>query len=297
MTPECRHQPRIFGPCSSRATTSSSCSSVRYFTCNVPPPLARWSIVTVSPSVSARRLSRTSVLASLPDCPAALALARLRAAAVARHRLDLAHVEALVDDLVRQLLGVRLADQHARVARRELAGVDIGLHLLRQMQQPQRVGDMASALADDLGDVFLRVTVFVGEREIAARFLQRIEIAALDVLDDRQFERFGVADVEHDDRNFMQARALRRAPAPLAGDDLVVVGAARPHHDRLDDAALADRVGELRKLGIGKQFARIARIGAHELDRHLALAARAAFAGLRLHADVAHQRCEAASQS
>jgi hypothetical protein len=95
----------------------------------------------------------------------------------------------------------------------------------------------------------------------------------------------------------VQTRALRRAPAALAGDDLVIVGAARAHHDRLNDAALADRVGELGEFRVGEQLARIARIGAHVFDRHLALAARGALAGLRFHTDVAHQRCETASQS
>ena len=56
---------------------------------------------------------------------------------------------------VGQLFGVRLADQHARMPGGELAGIDVGLHALGELQQPQRVGDMAAALADDLGDVVL----------------------------------------------------------------------------------------------------------------------------------------------
>ena len=58
----------------------------------------------------------------------------------------------------------------------------------------------------------------------------------------------------HDDRNFVQAGALRRAPAPLAGDDLVIVRypAQRAHDDRLNDAALAQRSRKLFKLGVGE---------------------------------------------
>ena len=71
-------------------------------------------------------------------------------------------------------------------------------------------------------------------------------------------------DLEHDDRNLVQAGALRRAPAPLAGDDLEVIGLAAhgAHHDRLHDAALADRVGQLVELGVGEVAPRVARIGA-----------------------------------
>jgi hypothetical protein len=108
---------------------------------------------------------------------------------------------------------------------------------------------------------------------------------------------FAIGDVEHDDRHFVQVGALRRAPAPLAGDDLEVVGAAGAHHDRLDDAALADRGGQFGELGVGEQLARIARIGAHVFDRHLALAARHALVRLRLGANVADQRSETATQS
>ena len=104
---------------------------------------------------------------------------------------------------------------------------------------------------------------FVDQRLIARGFLQRIEIGALNVLDDRKLERLTIADFKQHDRHFMQAGELRRAPAPFAGDDLVLIrGAARrAHQDRLDDAVLADRGRKLVKLGIGENAARIARIG------------------------------------
>ena len=83
---------------------------------------------------------------------------------------------------------------------------------------------MAAALADDAGDVVLAVLVVIDQRLIAERLFQRIEIRALHVLDDGEFERLAVGHFENDDRHFVQLRALRRAPAPLAGDDLERVG-------------------------------------------------------------------------
>ena len=61
----------------------------------------------------------------------------------------------------------------------------------------------------------------------------------------------------------MQAGALRRAPAPFAGDDLVgIVSAAhRAGDDRLDDAALTQRSDQLVKLGIGEGAPGIAGVG------------------------------------
>ena len=159
-------------------------------------------------------------------------------------------------------LRIGLVDQRARVACGQLAFIDVKLDRVGQLQQPQRIGDMAAALADDVRDVVLAVTVLVGQRLIAGRLFQRIQIGALDVFDDRKFKRFGVGDFEHDDRHFVQARALRGAPSPLAGDDLELLAAVRrrPHHDRLNDAALADRLRQFVELGIGEDAARVARI-------------------------------------
>ena len=58
------------------------------------------------------------------------------------------------------------------------------------------------------------------------RLFDRIEIGALDVLDDGKFERGTIIDLAHDDRDFGQPCPLRRPPAPLAGDDLIAAGTA-----------------------------------------------------------------------
>ena len=54
-----------------------------------------------------------------------------------------------------------------------------------------------------------------------ARFFERIEVLALDVLDQRHRDRGFVGHAADDGGNFVQARDLRGAPAALAGDDLV----------------------------------------------------------------------------
>src|SRR5206468_2243261 len=82
-------------------------------------------------------------------------------------RLGLPDVEDLLDDLPRGGHRIAHADQRPGVPRRQFAGGDIGLHLRGQFGQPHHVGDMAAALADDLGDVFLAAFEFAGERMIA----------------------------------------------------------------------------------------------------------------------------------
>src|SRR5262249_50826912 len=85
-------------------------------------------------------------------------LARSRRA-ILRQRLDLTNVEPAIDDLARHLFGIGRADEHARGAGRDLASMDVSLDRLRQLQQPQRVGDVTATLADDLGDVLVAVAV------------------------------------------------------------------------------------------------------------------------------------------
>ena len=117
---------------------------------------------------------------------------------------------------------LRMADEQPRVAGRELAVAHQRLHRLGQLQQPHQVGDIRPALADDLRHLLLRVIALLHQRDIAGRFLDRIEVGALHVLDDGEFERLHVGRIDDGDRHLVQAGALRRAPAPLAGDDLEI---------------------------------------------------------------------------
>ena len=119
------------------------------------------------------------------------------------------------------------------------------------------------------------VVALLHQRDVAGGLLDRVEVGALHVLDDGEFERLHVGRLDDGDRHLVQAGALRRAPAPLAGDDFVMPRpAVLAHHDRLDDAALADRLGQLVELGLGEGAARVARVGNEVLDRRAARLAR-----------------------
>src|SRR5438067_9073899 len=100
---------------------------------------------------------------------------------------------------------------------------------------------MAAAFTDDLGDVILAIAELFHQRAITLRLFERIEIRALHILDDRKLQRFGITGFDDNDRHFVQAGALRRAPTPFAGDYFIEIGAALhgPRDNRLDDAALA----------------------------------------------------------
>ena len=93
---------------------------------------------------------------------------------------------------------------------------------------------MAPALADDARNVAVRISVVGAELGVARGFLESVEIGALHILDDGDFERFTIASLDDDDRDIVEPRALRRPPAPLAGNDLISIGDARngADHDR-----------------------------------------------------------------
>ena len=69
----------------------------------------------------------------------------------------------------------------------------------------------------------------VGQPLIRERFVDRIEIFALKVLDESELQQLFVAvsDIADDDRNPLQARSLRRTPATLTGNDSIVLPVRR----------------------------------------------------------------------
>ena len=158
---------------------------------------------------------------------------------------------------------------------------------------------MAARLVDELAELLLGMAIFVDQPLIGLRLLDRVEVLALDILDQRDFERFVVAELADDRRDFVQPRPLRRAPAPLAGDDLEAV-AVRADDDRLDDAARLDRGGELvQRLFVedggaaGRDAARCSATGII----WIAAARRLRRRDRRFLGDLAEQRGEAAAEA
>ncbi len=86
--------------------------------------------------------------------------------------------------------------------------------------KPQRIGDMAAALADDFRQFVLRIAKFSFQLLIAERFFERIEIGALDVFDDREFERLSVVGLDvmtgTSCRPALCAARQRRSPAMIS---------------------------------------------------------------------------------
>ena len=105
---------------------------------------------------------------------------------------------------------------------------------------------MTAALADSLRKGFLGVFELLDKTLITRCFFNRSQILALNVLDQRNFKRFAIAEFLDDDGNLAQRRLLGRAPTPFSGDDLVGIGLLRVASNelRLQDALFSDRVDQ-----------------------------------------------------
>src|SRR5690554_549001 len=107
------------------------------------------------------------------------------------------------------------------MTRGELAGAQEILHGIRQVEEPQCIGNVRAALADQAGEVFLRVAELLHEPAVVLGFLQRIQVLTLYVLNQRQLKRLPIVQLTYDDRDLVKLRPLGSAPASFAGNDLV----------------------------------------------------------------------------
>ena len=114
------------------------------------------------------------------------------------------------------------------------------LHLLVQIEQPHGICDRRPAPAHFLRDVFLPHSEFTREPGIRLRFLDRIEIRALQIFDQRKLEHLQVGGDAGNHRHFREPCFLRRPPAAFPGDQFVPA-AHLPNDQRLDDSMLANR--------------------------------------------------------
>ncbi len=86
-----------------------------------------------------------------------------------------------------------------------------------QLEQPHAIGDGRPALADLLRNVLLPQAEFLGEPGEGERFFNRVEVLALEVLDERQLQHLlvgrGPDDAGASERPTSLAARQRRSPA------------------------------------------------------------------------------------
>ena len=104
----------------------------------------------------------------------------------------------------------------------EITGQQHRLHRRSQVQQAQQVRYRAARTTDRFGRLFVRETELVEQALDAVRFFKRVQILALDVLDQRHRRGGLIRYVLHEHRHFIETRQ-RRTETALTRDDLVFV--------------------------------------------------------------------------
>jgi hypothetical protein len=104
---------------------------------------------------------------------------------------------------------------------------------------------------------------------VGGRLLQRVELDPVDVLEQCIPQQRVVRCVPHDGRDGGQAGGRGRAPTPFAHDQLVFVVRGRPHDNGLQNAELADRVGQLGQRVLIEDGPGLPRVSPNRADREL----------------------------
>ena len=142
----------------------------------------------------------------------------------------------------------------------EASAAHLVAHGLGKLEQPDGVGECRATLADPASYVLLSRAEFFHEPHVRGRLFERGEILALKVLDQRNLQDFAVVHVAHDHRHRLESRQARRAQPSLACDELEAP-VALPHHQRLHDSVLPDRIGHLAQLLVIEVDTGLPRVG------------------------------------
>jgi hypothetical protein len=150
------------------------------------------------------------------------------------------------------------------------------LHGIGEIEQAQEVRHRRARSTERFRDLVVRQVEFLDEPRHRARLVDRIQILALQVLDQRDGQRRLVVELSNHHGHGREARNSRGAPAALAGDDLVRSRAAARLLDRhasddqrLQHALLADRFRELGQALLSQMQARLIAPGPKRIDVEL----------------------------
>ena len=119
-------------------------------------------------------------------------------------------------------------------------GGDTLLHRRWQVKQPECVGNMRARAADLLGKLFVRGPEIIEELLISGGLFQGVKLLPVQVLDQCVAQEVGVGGFADDRGDQLEVGALAGPPPALAHNQLVAAGHHLAHHDRLQEAYLAD---------------------------------------------------------
>ena len=127
----------------------------------------------------------------------------------------------------------------------------------RKPQQPQRIGDGRPGFPDASRRFLLRKAVVRDQFLVSPRLFHWIQVFTLQIFNQSDLISRAVIGLQDTDGNLGETGHARSAPAPFAGDDLIVPGGKPAHEDRLDQSVLRDRCGKILQTLLVKPPARL----------------------------------------
>ena len=130
-----------------------------------------------------------------------------------------------------------------------------GLHDVVELQEPERVRDRRARPPHPGGEVLLRKPELINQLSIRPRRLNRVEIFALQVLDQGQLELLAIRQLSNDGRDVDEAGGSCCPDASLARDELVAVHGLRDEHgwitpcSRMLAVSVASAASSIRRRG------------------------------------------------
>ena len=116
----------------------------------------------------------------------------------------------------------------------------------------------------------LREAVFLHERLVPSGLLERVQVLALQVFNERELHDLAFGKIAHHGGHFLHAGHAGGAPAPFPGHDLVAAADQRPHQQRLQHAVLGNGLGQLGEGSVVEVLARLraVRLNLVDVDRN-----------------------------
>ena len=140
------------------------------------------------------------------------------------------------------------------------------LRVVLQVKETECVGDRASVHAHTLCDLLVAQAELVDEPPKRLGLLHRVEVLALEVLDDGPLGKLTIIQVPHNGGHSVEPGQLRSPPATLTGNELVTAGRIRPDHNRLHQAVLSNGLSQTCQLVLIDGLSRLIGAGTNRVD-------------------------------
>src|SRR5215469_2116073 len=116
---------------------------------------------------------------------------------------------------------------------------DVTLNLAVEIEQADRVRNDRTTFPDVLRNIFLAKVKLFSQAPIGICLLNRIQILALEVFDQSQFEDVTIGGLADDHGSFLQSQLAGGSPSAFAGDDFAFT-VNFSDDKRLNDPVLSD---------------------------------------------------------